>query len=396
MMMGMTLPLLPPPPPLLLFLACVCPFPSWGVRVAGPPPPTPIMGLALAIGGSSSLPCPPGMQRIQAGHGWDSDFNDGAGGDYVYLCAGTSPSTAPVSDLRAVVTATSQPTGACPDGYEQIAGNMNSKSSKNHRFVYLCASRNTSRPALVGLAGEKASTGCSPGTEAVATEAGSAAFNFDAAGVGVVLCQTKLRANISRLALAIGGSSSLPCPPGMQRIQAGHGWDSDFNDGAGGDYVYLCAGTSPSTAPVSDLRAVVTATSQPTGACPDGYEQIAGNMNSKSSKNHRFVYLCASRNTSRPALVGLAGEKASTGCSPGTEAVATEAGSAAFNFDAAGVGVVLCMERSRPGPCPSTPTPRGPITALVPVIAVLPSQCCPRGLAPSPRVRSIPTGIIPD
>ena len=85
--------------------------------------------------------------------------NEGAGGSYVYLCAGSGGAQPPITSLRAVSSPTAKASGACPTGYEQVAGNMNAGSSKNG-FTYLCASRatNGSTGAIVELMGARAAT----------------------------------------------------------------------------------------------------------------------------------------------------------------------------------------------------------------------------------------------
>ena len=379
---------------------------------AGSPPPAPLTELALAIGGSA-LPCPAGLARIGAGSGWDSDFNDGAGGDYVYLCFSSSPGGGaqkpPITALHAAASLIPHPSGgACPDGYEQLEGNMN-QGSKNKGYVYLCASRKAGSPPIDRLIGEKASTGCAAGLEAVEGGAGSGKpFNFDPAGVGVVLCAGHPPAPLTTLALAIGANATTDtCPPGTTRIATGHSsWDGDFNSGAGGTYVYLCSGSgsggggggggggSAKQGPITALHAVASptaarpppssgATSSASSLCPDGYEQLEGNMN-QGSRNKGYTYLCVSRKNATAAIVALVGEKASTGCAAGFEAVPGDDGKP-FNFDAAGEGVVLCSHGvGGGGNCPPPPPaqPSHGIVALTAVISAVAGACCPAGFEP--------------
>ena len=132
------------------------------------------------------------------------------------------------------------------------------------------------------------------------------------------------------------------------------------NEGAGGSYVYLCAGSGGAQPPITSLRAVSSPTAKASGACPAGYEQVAGNMNAGSSKNG-FTYLCASRATNGTgAVVELMGERAATGCANGLVAVraADCSGAFVFNFDPGGAGVVLCVG-NQGGNCPPPPCVAG-------------------------------------
>lgn len=377
-------------------LIAAAPRTKLAATTGGSPPPAPITSLALVIGSSSSAACPNGTARVGAGSGWDSDFNDGAGGAYVYLCYGSDDDATarPITTLRAVTTPVAKPQGgACPAGYEQLEGNMN-KGSKNMGFMYLCASHEVGLPPINQLLGEKASSGCSSGLEAVegTDKHAGKPFNFDPAGVGVVLCASRPPAPITTLALAIGPNSTADtCPTGTTRITEGAGWDGDFNAGASGAYAYLCSGSSTTDSQITNLHAVVTfASGSAATSCPVGYEQLEGNMN-QGSKNKRTVHLCVSRqakstaaNTTAGSIVGLVGEKASTGCALGYEAVPGDDGQP-FNFDPEGQGVVLCLHRAGGrGSCPPPPPaqPQRAIVTLTTVISAVAGACCPEGFEP--------------
>lgn len=277
------------------------------------------------------------------------------------------------------------------------------KGSKNVGFMYLCASRKVGLPPINQLLGEKASIGCSSGFEAVegTDKRAGKPFNFDPAGVGVVLCASRPPAPLTTLALAVGlNSTTDTCPPGTKRISEGAGWDGDFNAGASGAYAYLCSGSNSadSQPPITSLRAVVaSAPGSATGpelatttSCPAGYEQLEGNMN-QGSKNKRTVHLCVSRqskstavNNTAGAIVGLVGETASTGCTLGFEAVPGDDGQP-FNFDPAGQGIVLCLHRAGGrSSCPSPPPaqPQHAIAALTTIISPVAGACCPEGFEP--------------
>ena len=75
-------------------LMTVVPRTTLAATTGGSPPPSPITSLSLVIGSSSSAACRNGTARVGAGSGWDSDFNDGAGGAYVYLCYGSGDAAA--------------------------------------------------------------------------------------------------------------------------------------------------------------------------------------------------------------------------------------------------------------------------------------------------------------
>ena len=357
-----------------------------------------ITELALAIGGSKSVACPTGMSLIEAAANWDNDFNSDAGGDFVYLCAGTGGTKPPITALSAAATASAKSSGACPAGYEQLPGNMNQGSTKDTGFLYLCASRDRNAgPALSRIVGEP--TDACPGKLSAVSGTGGAPatpFNFDAAGQGVVLCtgHSVLIKPATTLALAIG-ASSVACPAGTSRIEAGAGWDADFNSGSGGKYVYLCVGRGGSNGPITAITAVTSATAKLSGACPVGYEQLAGNAND-GSKNTGFLYVCVSRGAGT-AITRLIGEAASTACPRGMSAV--RSASAPFNFDPAGSNVFLCTGQA-PKPCPPGPSPgpaAGPVTALSLMIGTSSDSqiCCPAGWqritdgddSPSPQTR---------
>lgn len=205
---------------------------------------------------------------------------------------------------------------------------------------------------------------------------------------------------ITSLAWAIGsadGKTEKPCPDGMSKIHAGEGWSGDFNDGADGAYAYLCAGTGnrtddggaglpcnpkaappemcpgsttcpqcgsttchcPSTTktlPITALRAVHTP-GNASGVCPPDYEQLDGNIDS-GSRNTGFTYLCAARQNGSTPIDALIGETKKAGCPHGFTAITGDIPTQPFEFDVAGVGVLLCAAHVEPGPGPApAPTP---------------------------------------
>ena len=231
-------------PAVALGLAAAC-----AVAEAGSPPPTPLTSLHLSIG-SPAPPCPAGTDRIAEGGGWDGDFNDDAGGDYVYLCAGSGGGQPPITDLQAVTTLAARPSGACPEGWEQLEGNMNSGSHKDLGFMYLCASRKPGSAPIDVLTGELKKNGCASTSSVVLGAktvrnpplprlalspllrirrwAGQgSAFDFDPGGAGVVLCMDHTKGPVTTLALAIGSHTNASCPHGTERIDARSPWDGD-------------------------------------------------------------------------------------------------------------------------------------------------------------------------
>ena len=159
---------------------------------------------------------------------------------------------------------------------------------------------------------------------------------------------------IRELAVVIGKSGA-PCPTGTSRIGAGAGWDSDFNDGAGGDYVYLCMSTKGAKPPITGLLAVHANTTS--GAvCPTNYTKLAGNMQSKS-RSKGVAFLCVSRSNAtdgKQPLGVLQGVLASSGCGAMHAVNDSRAVSTPFKFDAAGVGRAA-MRRSRAAAMPTRP-----------------------------------------
>ena len=342
---------------------------------------TPITDLQLAIGSSVDVPCPSGMSRIAAGSGWDSDFNDGAGGNYVYLCMGrNNASVAPISGLVVVTSPHDRaPMGGldCPDGYEQLPGNLASGSTNPE--AVLCVSRGTERPAIGLLQGVLAATGCPAGFEAVWGSLERKPLTLDPRGKRLLLCHAPVPAPrpIVAISVLVSSAAHSSCPDGYARVggasEAATAWDEDFNQGAKGLYVYLCVATAnstraaPSSPAITSLVAFTTPSdAQPFGDCPKGMQKAPGvGANGSSpfeywehsdlnhgSANIGAMYLCYEMQPGQPAisaLVGVAGAVNATAC-PGTTAPVNGTASQgratkAFDFDPKGSGLRLCASR---------------------------------------------------
>ena len=156
--------------------------------------------------------------------------------------------------------------------------------------------------------------------------------------------------------VALTSSKTGHCPEGTALISAA-GWDADFNQGARGDYVYLCAATGGM--PITALVAFVTPSdAQPFGDCPAGTTKVPGvdrgrnDLNTRS-RNVGAMFLCYARQQGQPAVTGLFGVSGGfngTACPAGSAAVegaASQGGAGrAFDFDPRGVGLRLCAQRA--------------------------------------------------
>ena len=290
----------------------------------------------------------------------------------MYLCSGAGGSRSPITSLHAVTTPAAN-TGACAAGYEQLAGNMNT-GSKSKGYIYLCISRKNGT-AITVLTGEKASTGCAGGSKSVEGVDGKV-FNFDTAGVGVVLCSQGASHGddcplpppaqpahpITEVTAVISSIAGACCPLGFERLAAGGNssamtaWDSDLNTGAGGNFVYLCSSKSPPPSPavgwISDLVAFAThSAADPFEPCPAGYTKMgnstSGDLNS-GSKNPGVAYLCYKKADAASKTKGIGGLLAVIGnasvCPSGMQAVpGTAAKPGPFDFDPAGPGLHVCF-----------------------------------------------------
>ena len=94
---------------------------------------------------------------------WDADFNQGAGGDYVHLCASREREAgrSPITEIVAFTTpSAAQPYGDCPTGMAQVTGQPGG-GNLNLRVPCTCAQRRTRhsrrlRPWQVSLAEPRA------------------------------------------------------------------------------------------------------------------------------------------------------------------------------------------------------------------------------------------------
>ena len=331
---------------------------------------SPIRELSVVIG-KSGAPCPTGTSRIGAGAGWDSDFNDGAGGDYVYLCMSTKGAKPPITGLLAVHANTTS--GAvCPTNYTKLAGNMQSKS-RSKGVAFLCVSRSNvtdGKQPLGVLQGVLASSGCGAMHAVNDSRAVSTPFKFDAAGVGVLLCAAPIPPPcppapppssdpITSVMAVVSKLEGACCPKGYSRVlNASSAWDADLNDGAKGSFVYLCASREVKSDPITRLVAFTTpSAAQPFGDCPPNTTKVKGvggddwthNDLNFGSMNPGAMYLCHGSQAGQPPIrdvVGVAGEINSTACPDGSrfvEGAASQGGKGKpFDFDPRGIGVRLC------------------------------------------------------
>lgn len=356
---------------------------------------------------TSSANCPFGTSLVGSdgyptpalpGGSWDGDFDQRAGGKSVFLCTGGLPIKQPITSIVAVHS-NIKSVPSCPANFERLPVDFNSNASSNIGSVYLCISRRAPGRPLGWLVGSFGENGCPAGFHPVNDTSGqSQAFDYVGRGpsLGILLCAAWVPDScppspppsgdspLSELRVAAAARPELACcPSGYARVgevAGGSGsdigvgggissrsWNGDFNEGASGAYVYLCARYSTTHAqgsapPISSLVAITTpSAAQPLGHCPAGYSEVSGtagvgNDLNRRSKNAGAMYLCAGRNASLPpiaALAGSAGSIAASHCplingtaSAAVEGVASQGGAGrAFDFDPSGVGLRLCAAR---------------------------------------------------
>ena len=194
-----------------------------------PGPPTrhaPIVSLDVVISSAANACCPTGYSRVMAavtdsgaaGKTWNGDFNDQAGGNFVYLCYQQTPPRGTyssnhgggegllatqqqsISELVAFVTPSdADPFEDCPSGFTKWGnytnGNLNS-GNKNLGYLYLCYKRvgdpgASTRPltSLMAVVGNTSSCPL-PSTAVHGTQTAPRNFDFDSAGIGLRLCYT--------------------------------------------------------------------------------------------------------------------------------------------------------------------------------------------------------------
>ena len=95
--------------------------------------PLPILSLTVVEGTSSTIPCPNGFTKVS------QDLNEGAGGNYEYLCFSTGDSGYgnPLTDLS-VITSTNFHAD-CPTGYSRVRQDLNHQSAG--LYVFFCYAR---------------------------------------------------------------------------------------------------------------------------------------------------------------------------------------------------------------------------------------------------------------
>jgi hypothetical protein len=338
-----------------------------------------LVNLSIASG-SGVTGCPPPTIMV-SGRNWNSDMNDGAGGDYVYLCAtyAEDPPQSIVALQAAGLTSKYKPN--CGSGWDPLAGSL-TKGSRNPNSAFLCLRRGPATSTgipISQLSGALASIGCPKETRAVTSvEEPAVPFEFDPVGVGLLLCVPAPpppippapppgpRAMITDLHVVVvpsGSARGAACPRGSALVRATNAtsaWDLDFNQGAGGDYTYLCASRVPSAPPIGDLLGFHTpSAAEPFGNCPSGFTKVRGNGTSigaddlnHGSRNPGAMFLCYRKGVGAPIyeLAGLAGAggAAEAGCKQAgySEAVhGPPAYPGIFDFDPAGVRLTLCADR---------------------------------------------------
>ena len=208
-----------------------------------------------------------------------------------------------------------------------------------------------------------------------ASSSGPARVERGGSGGGVRTAggSTTAAAAITRLRVMLTRVSHVgSCPDGLTQVGplpttvpaptlAGSGWDNDFNDGASGQYAYLCYSREPGT-PIGALLAFRTPSSaQPLGDCPAGYTKVQGvdgsfgsNDLNAGSHNDGAAFLCYENSTvESPSsavvdIAGVAGAANASHCAAaGWEAVGgPPTAPGVFDFDPAGVGLTLCVRRA--------------------------------------------------
>jgi hypothetical protein len=95
--------------------------------------PAPIMGMTVVEGSHSNTACPDGFTKNA------QDLNQGAGGDYEYLCTskGDAGYGSPITDIM-VVTSNSYHV-SCPSGYTRVRQDLNHLAGGD--YVFFCYTR---------------------------------------------------------------------------------------------------------------------------------------------------------------------------------------------------------------------------------------------------------------
>jgi hypothetical protein len=137
--------------------------------------------------------CPENFGKVHPNDGLNGDLNQGAGGQYIYLCVQTGVTDQPITDLTVVAEGGSE--GGCGDlggDWHRVQQAQGSNGDLNHgaggKYIYLCYRKQAGRGPILDL-------------------------------------------NLNK------GD----CGGGFFRAPTDKDSNGDLNQGAGGEYIYLCA-----------------------------------------------------------------------------------------------------------------------------------------------------------
>ena len=176
-------------------------------------------------------------------------------------------------------------------------------------------------------------SGQNPGDPAPNCSAGTA-FLFGPSSAQVLLCSGSLQpcptttpsTNPITELRALFSTSRQCCPAGFEQVTAAYpatsGWTSDFQQDSGmGGFVILCVGRNKTVgrAPLTGLVAFSDpSAADPGGQCPAGWEMLLGNSSTDclgTNADGGCVHLCGQRTEGAPPLTRLAGVERASGAS---------------------------------------------------------------------------------
>lgn len=150
---------------------------------------------------------------------------------------------------------------ACPDQYSKVPttgtlnGDMNQDATRNGAHppsIWLCAKSSSTEQPITDIAVISSlfsHSGCgsldTDWSRISQSEGSNGDFNQGAGGKYIYICQRKVQ---GRRALTELNLHEDKCEEGMFPIQESGNSNGDFNQGAGGKYIYLCAKRSPASA----------------------------------------------------------------------------------------------------------------------------------------------------
>jgi len=159
--------------------------------------PSNITDLAVVTGSTTS--CPLGFERIQQVGNSNGDFNQGAGGSYIYLCAERKVGKPAISRLE-VVASDYESDHGCPGStfgdaqrIKQLYGSNGDFNQGAHgKYVYVCYSFSGSTRLTDIVVSDPDCEGYAPSSHKRITQEGSSDgdFNQGAGGDYITLCAT--------------------------------------------------------------------------------------------------------------------------------------------------------------------------------------------------------------